>query len=232
MRHDMQSVVTEPAREGSAYYHTLPNDYRKAKKFKLDEELEVYDQFCANVLPMRAKSVGWDGKSKRFNTNPIKCFLRSSIGRNWDEVYSEICKVFKVGVRGNHSGYVDVDNMIRWEISTNTFLGADGKVYYNDSYHGCQCVNDDYNKLYVDPRDGTIKVSSGISYKDIRKQRKAERDQVSMLTCFVLEGNTYRKIDDTWFRETTITKKIYPSPYLQYETTLRTLSKKELKALG
>jgi hypothetical protein len=53
-----------------------------------------------------------------------------------------------------------------------------------------------------------------------------------MLTCFVLEGNTYRKIDDTWFRETTITKKIYPSPYLQYETTLRTLSKKELKALG
>ena len=41
MRNDLEKVLTERARWGVSYYRNLPNEYRKAKRFKLDEELEV-----------------------------------------------------------------------------------------------------------------------------------------------------------------------------------------------
>lgn len=220
MRKDMPKVLTEPVRGGCGYYRDLPNDYRQAKKFKLNEDLEVSDEFCSTILPMRAKRVGWDGKDRRFNTNPIRRFLRSKIGKKWDDIFSEFSSVFKEGIRGNHSGYNAGRDILGWYVED--CYVVDDQLY---SLNGT-LIETFYNTLYVDPRDGILKVTVGESYKARNRRYKAEYINKDFV---VIDGIKFQRIDETWFRIEEIEIKTYTSSRIHYRTLKHTLSKAEIK---
>lgn len=222
MRIDMPKVVTEPARRGVAYYRSLPNEYRAAKHFKLitneEGDLDVDDEFCTNVQPMRSKRVGWDGKEKNYTSRPIKRFLLSRVGQNWDDVYSEICSVFRDGVRGNKSGYRGVDRLIDWHIERNTYLGDDGKVYYNDRFRPDNCADDEFGSLYVHPITKIICHNSerGESYRMACRRRAAAREAERAKTRVIINKKLQlHKLNGSWYRITVgeVPSEIYSLKY-------------------
>jgi len=202
MRHDMSKIITEPARLGVGYYRTLPNHYRRAKNFKLDEDLNVNDEFTARVLPMRGKTVGWDGKSFHFNYNVINRFLKSCIGSVWNDVYAEISNACKTRA----AKALDLHRLFINEVETNTYVGDDGRVYFTTTqyWNGDRCIEDVYNTLYVDPRDGILRLSIGESYENIRKKRRKAAIAEAATTYREIDGLKFKKINDVWFL---ITKK-------------------------
>ncbi len=74
----------------------LHNRYRRAKKFKLDDDLEVMDEFSG-----RAKShvkAGWDdyGSNGLWYKEPcIYRWLASRVGQSWSKVFSEYIRASK-----------------------------------------------------------------------------------------------------------------------------------------
>lgn len=147
MRHDMFKVIVErPRRGGRAHDH---HPVRAAKRFELDEELEVSDEYCVTKSSVRRPwNKGWNRKDLNENLNPLERFIEKSVGRPWSEVYSEICQNLSTGstvhqhVRDHVRDYVDV----------HTYLGADGFVY---------CRGGNYvRRFFVDPTTGLVRKSN------------------------------------------------------------------------
>ena len=197
MRNDMSKIMTEPARRGVRYYGDLPNEYRRAKTFKLDDDLEVNDEFCNHVLPMRSKRVGWDGKDKNYTTRPIKGFFLHAVGRKWNDVYSELCAALKNSISAR-SFLRDIS--VSWiGVELNTYVGEDGNIYFNDKYRADQPIeNADF---YVDPRDGILYHNGGSSYNSRYKKSAAEREAAKEVWRRKV-NNTFQfhKIDGNWYR--------------------------------
>lgn len=191
MRADMFKVIVERPRHRVDYYRNLPNEYRSAKRFKIDECDDVSDEFCGVKLPMRSKRVGWLGKELNENLNPLRRFLNKQIGRPWNDVYSEICDGLDTGST--------VKQHVRQHISD--FVST--KTFYNDN-GDLRCATRWgikhylYNDLYVDP-DGILRgrdTPKVNNYKVYRKTRAAEKDRIERE---VDNLHSYVKFNDLWF---------------------------------
>ena len=198
MRNDMSKVMTEPARRGVRYYGDLPNEYRRAKTFKLDEELEVNDDFCGRVLPMRSKKIGWDGKEPNYTGRPATRFIAGAVGRKWNDVYSEICKSLKNSISKRHFLR---DIAVDWsDVEINTYVGEDGNLYFNDKYRADQPIEN--AKFYVDPRNGIL--CRNISYSSYRSRYRAsaEKREAAKEEHRKKINDTFQfhKIDGNWYR--------------------------------
>lgn len=101
------------------------------------------------------------GERKSFNEflAPLYRFIHKSVGRRWDDVFSEICSGIKLDstvqrhVREHVDGYIE----------TNTFIGSDGKVWVHSKYGGGdRCIEEPayryyrYEELYVHPITGIL----------------------------------------------------------------------------
>jgi hypothetical protein len=240
MRNDMQKVITEPARRGVSYYRTESNDYRLAKNFKIDEDLNVNDEYCDRVLPMRAKKVGWDGKDRSYLYQVAKRFLTSSIGRHWNNVYSEIAKMCNTDV----AKASDLRALFTRNVETHTFVGDDGRIYYTSncmSRYGtfrdaAGCVEEEPGTFYVDPRDGKLKLSSGDSRRQERAKRKAiQKAEADKSHRDFQDGKKFRFVEGVWFSVTRIPRVLTTyyggreQKVEEYIETKRTASKREIR---
>ena len=88
MREDMQEVLITRGRRGSAYREN--ETIKRLRRTKINED-DVGGR--ASIRP-HVTDVGWDAKhhNKGEHLAPLKRYLRSQVGRKWDDVYSEICK--------------------------------------------------------------------------------------------------------------------------------------------
>jgi hypothetical protein len=195
MRNDMLKVITEPARRGVRYYSTLRNEYRAAKNFVLDDDLEVDDIWCGRILPMRAKTVGYDGKEANYTVNPLLRFLHSQLGKNWDDIYSQISSI-----KSDLGRRYDIKRMIGWNVETNTFI-EDGEIYYSCKYHGPRLINNTADQLYVHPITNVLCISTGLSYKTIwRNRQKEKKTETAKTHKIVSKDLQFHKIDGNWYR--------------------------------
>jgi hypothetical protein len=193
MRHDMFKVIVERPRRGVGYYRTLHNEYRAAKRFKLDANLEVNDEYCASKLPMRARKLSWDGKSLNENLNPLRRFLAKQVGRRWDEVYSEICANLDTGstvkqhVRQHLTDFVVLK----------TFYDEDGELR---SVTRWGIKTGAYHDFYVDPEGVLRGFKNDDSYRR-RLKTRAEQEAIKKLETerVVDSHHRYVKIDGLWF---------------------------------
>lgn len=147
MRNDMGRVVIERPRRGSS------NPSLKARRVgKIYRDEEGYDYDGPGRVPnsnrMHAIYPRIGDKDFTDVLGPIEGYLRASIGRKWDDIYSEI---------SHHlgSGAWPVQHIVRDHISveTNTYLGVDGKIYAENKY-GNICVNESAgyrSDFYVHP---------------------------------------------------------------------------------
>ncbi len=95
MRKDMKHKLVETRRSGSG---------RNSKNMRYRRErivLEEYEDEDGNLITdisdsnLSSKKTGirdqsWDRKQFGENFAPLKRFVRSKVGKNWDKVYSEI----------------------------------------------------------------------------------------------------------------------------------------------
>lgn len=119
-----------------------------------------------------------DPATQNDKLSPIRRYLRSQVGRPWNDVYSEICKTFNGnGVLQDHIKRHIVEDLI--EIRTRMVDGEiwsfDGQPYRIDSSYQMFRSN---GTLYVHPETGLICVAeSRVSRKKIKAQREAKRQQ-------------------------------------------------------
>ena len=81
--------------------------------------------------------------------SPLRGTLRKNLGRPWDKIYSEFCKVLD---RRSISGYHIWTHLMDM-VSTKAYRGADGHFYEIPSYYG---VARRVRGFYVHPTTGIL----------------------------------------------------------------------------
>ena len=147
MRSDMKKVLCERPRRGSRYsYHEV----RAAIKQTDPDDMP----HCQGMRrPYK------DQKDFSDLLGPLVRFLRNSVGRRYDDVWSELC----ANVPGHTTTGAHLRDHARWECETNTFVLDDkvmtrGRRFYFGSPR-------EVDGLYVDPRDGLIYYKEPRSYR-------------------------------------------------------------------
>jgi len=137
MRADMKKVLTERPRRGSKYgYH---------------EVRAVIKQTDPDALPAceGMRRPHRDPKDFSDLIGPLRRYFRSSVGRHYDDVWSELC----ANVPGDTTVGDHLRQHAKWECDTDTRV-LDGQVVSKTGFYGSE-----YRRprgLYVDPRDGII----------------------------------------------------------------------------
>jgi len=219
----MFKVIVDRPRQGVGYYRTLPNEYRAAKRFKLEThsnpdltgiEYDVIDEYCSTKLPMRNRNLGWDGKEQHDNLKPLRRFLDKQVGRLWNDVYSEISAKVNADstVKQSHHCRCRVRDYVKSYVSI--------KNYYTDTGHwavgkyGPTPIS--HYDLYVDENgilcDG--RPTPKEPYKHCNQTYKERRAAAEWEWKRVINGVTYEKEDGLWFRIVR-TERVYMRTYYQ-----------------
>src|SRR6266581_4056869 len=126
MRSDLGKCVTERPRHNSGAASAKAVWYGRIHE---DDEGQLdYDGLTR--LPASRRQEGYHKKigDKSFTDvlGPIEGYLRASVGRPWDDVYSELS-------RNLGSGSWPVRHVLAQhvQVATDTYRGADGKVCYH-----------------------------------------------------------------------------------------------------
>lgn len=227
MRDDMAKVIVERPRTGGG------------EKFPRGSVRQT-DRLAPEEWPRREGiRRAWGGGSKHLNENlaPLRRYLRSQVGRPWDEVYGEICRridrdsAVQLHVWQHLSREVCVDpHVVRGDVAGSGQFGYPGPLYV-DPKTGVLCYDEGRRRRYDRPKPqgpkGRIKVDDSREYR-------------------LIEGVWYEltlapipawadRVDDVVFR-----KKCFPAPRSvlesfygrpTYAVKKRQLNSKEIRRL-
>lgn len=236
MRSDMGKVVIESPRRGSRTACSA-----KARAYgKITRSDEGYDYEGLTRLPASKRQSRFFPKlgDKDFTDvlGPLRNYLKSSCGRPWNDVYSEIRKTL------GHSGWA-VEHIIRdhIDVAINTWRGVSGKVW-NDSKYGVTEVTSHFRfEFYVEPESGLLRKAGRLHWSR-RNRKKPGPIEVIQLS----DQTEYRLVDGVWYyqeyRETEIryfvrNNALTVSPEYEFRkqrdlVEKRQLCKKELRRMG
>jgi hypothetical protein len=144
MRADMFKVIVERPRWGHR---------ERSPKLR-----RIHDP---HVKFMGHKRHVWEsrGYAKFFNENlaPLIRFLRSRIGRRWDDVYSEICAELDTGSTVKMHVRQHLDDFVM-----RIALGRNGEWMHDGRLLDCERLRWRRPLFYVDPDDGILKDAAGL----------------------------------------------------------------------
>jgi hypothetical protein len=192
MRDDFAKTLVERPRALSRdHYH----NYRHNK-----DHARYLDEDGGGRVSMR-KPYGWNGKSFNEHLNPMKGWLHSCLGKNWDKCYSELRTKFDT--RSTINNHI-MDHLWQY-IEVNTKV-VDGVVMGQNSRWfggGYVPVNDIFCDYYVCPKNGTVKKTNRKPYKTIRREDAARRElEKAKVTRVIDADNVLHCIDDVWYHFT------------------------------
>lgn len=244
MRQDFNKLLCERERynSGSSF-----KEVRHEKRFIHARDLDEYSDFASRegMKSRYKKSSKVRGKDFKENLNPLKSFLHSSVGRNWNKIYSEICSTFdKRSVINQHI----LIHLFQY-VETKIVVGDDGRLKYFMPYSwsskesAWKDIKTGYFDYYVDPRDGRLCYNKNkMTDHQIRRERalktKIEKENVFRK---LDEFNSLRKQDNIWYH---VFEKHYDADVRYYDylekiwknriekrvdRTTKQLNKKELK---
>lgn len=184
MRSDMKKVIIERPRVGG---YKRPNRKKINHRIDLDDYGYFDDGYPRRLSAKRDAVPGRYGdgeKSLNDLLGPIRRFLQKSVGRPWNEVWSEICENNK-DYMGEHLkehvlGYVTVD----------VFKDEDGTLLVGRNGYPLDLYS--RNNYYVDPDTGKLALLSSN-----RNKYKYQPPQVQI---FEMEDQEYYKYDGIWYR--------------------------------
>jgi hypothetical protein len=189
MRDDMGKCVIERPRRGSG------NRSAKARWYGTIHEDETgeldYDGFTR--LPVSSKQEGYHKRigDKDFTDvlGPIEGYLRASVGRRWDDVYSELSK--GLGQSSWPLRHVLTQHV---NVAVKTYLGTDGKIWHLNK-RGPEIVDGRYGtEFYVHPKTKLLCWRQPKSWKRRAEPGQATTDRIEMP-----DGRWLVKIDGLWF---------------------------------
>lgn len=137
MRKDMFKVIVERPRASGRTPVQTPTRAAVARAemqrimhegYEEDEDGVAYttDNTLKTFEPIKSR---YDGhRSLNENLAPLFRFLEKSVGRPWDEVYSEV----REHLRMDSAVQLHVVQHLNWTVNEKTYMGEDGHVYATD----------------------------------------------------------------------------------------------------
>lgn len=129
------------------------------------------------------KDCDWGSVGTNFKY--LKRFLRSRVGQNWDDVYSEICASADArSFEGNH-----LREWLDFAVDVKTHMEGEKIV----DHHGCDVtVSFHRDNFYVNPLTNKLEVATP-------RKRKHWRESIPK-TVFELDGIHYHEHEGIWYR--------------------------------
>jgi hypothetical protein len=209
MRQDIQKVVNERQRGGSSergrktrlkvdpkifltkhQYHKSFEDFRETVlKYSQGEpcadviggiDYNSYDVGPTYLSSARRRHYGWDCKRKNENTNAVTRFLYKSLGRHWNDIWSEVCA--NNDSRSYHGhGFRQIFD---WKVAQDIIM-VDGKPYQTRWCSRHSWKDYPHTGFYVHPDTGLLCVG---------EERRYERrpDPVTSIHWY---GNTWFQLE-------------------------------------
>lgn len=180
MRYDMAKVVVERPRAGSKWRY---KDRRPGLNRGDPEELH-------SNLSMR-RPYGYERKKFTDLLGPLQGFIRSRVGRKWDDVYSEVCE--RIG--GNSTVQLHILQHLFQFVSVKVVRLADGTLEERGRFWPQSIYPSEF---FVDPDDGILKRNPA---RDLWRlgRRFPRQDQNPDHKVFGLEDEVV-KIKGCWHR--------------------------------
>ena len=187
MRQDMKTVLTERPRHGLV---------RKFHEVRTRTKRGNYDDLPAFEGMRRPYLYGFNNKQFSDHIKPLIRFLWSSVGRKWDDVWSEIAAQVPAGstmndhLRGHVFSEIDLHCTVE-----------NGKVFPQPNRYRWRS-NVEPTGLYVDPRDGVIKAGSNDYHNSRSNHRRRfwnDREVPAPTSCEI-DGGVLRLIDGIWYQ--------------------------------
>lgn len=193
MRKDFGKCVTEIPRSGSR------NRNVKIKRFGkfvvVDGELD-YEGITRIPVSWKAAILAY-GDHKEFGDKlgPILNFLKSSCGRLWNDVHSELSQTL-----GNAPWPVQHILKDHINVAVNTYRGVDDNVYVCGKYGVEKAAGYGY-PFYVEPETGILReFKSKRTYRQIERSRKVSERKKIAETFVEIEGlRSYQKLKGIWY---------------------------------
>lgn len=128
--------------------------------------------------------------------NPLRGFLRSSLGKHWDEVYSELSQLNFNTMTGRH-----LQSHLKLEVELETYLAVDGHVYkgpapplWSRRKHSGR-ERKPVTGFYVHPITGILCWREPVSWRTKLRKQRAERPkvrvQIGAMDCQLIDGIWY-----------------------------------------
>lgn len=181
----MSKVVIERPRDG--YWLHSHKTRLRIRRYDPDKD---YDDLPKRVSGSKSKYLlpqkGYRtyGKLKHFSDliGPLQRYLRGSVGRYWDDVYSEMKRTLDSRkVTGNHV-FEHVDCLVELKVR----IGEDGNPY--DVPTGTIPVSG----LYVDPRTGLL------CWEEHKKKATPEKEPAELTYVLLSKNSGYFKLQGIW----------------------------------
>lgn len=201
MRPDFKKVIVERPRAGGGltsgrreipWITKLPSrDIEELRELEFDNP--VFDAPKHGKI----KQENYDRKSQTDLLGPLIRFLEANVGRPWDDVWSEVCRVNK-GHMGQH-----VRDHILLDVRTDIAMEAGG-IFYDDKGKKITSFGS-RTTFYVNPVDGILCRRQGKGWKHPRYPKKIVE----------LEGEQYYRHLGIWYWVRT--EKFRPESFSQYD---------------
>lgn len=192
MRPDFAKQLTERERIHHAdHYH----NYRHVKGPK-----GLTDDEVGGRESMRKRyNFGYDRKSFNENLNPLKSWVHSGLGKNWDKYYGQLRKQFDA--RKVINAHI-LEHLFQY-VEIHTFVGEKGAVMFMDTRYtnkGVQPISKCYKDYYVCPRSGMLRKTHKEPRRSIVKQKEAEAQRKLDAVFRELDADTHlHLIDGVWY---------------------------------
>lgn len=191
MRPDLGKCVIEAPRRGSRSRNCKIRHF--GKFVMVDGEVE-YEGFTRIPCSFKAAEIAYkDHKDFSDKLGPLHGYLKSSCGRQWDDVWSDISRVIGRGA-GRGVTHILTDHM---PVAINTYRGVDEKVYVCDK-HGISEVFSSYRtEFYVEPETGLLREATHVYPTFRQRWRRQAKPPVEHIP--LKGGGEYRLVDGIWY---------------------------------
>lgn len=192
----MTKVLTERARHGGHW--TFQGSLKTGRKLNATE-FDADDHGATWYPSARHRQYSEGPKQLSDHLAPVERFLRSRVGKRWDDVHSEIAKeIDKRSTQGNH-----LWTHIKWLVCDNCQIN-NGKIH--DKRYGWRYFYE-VEGLYVHPETGILCWAPKRGYRGYKP--KPDPNVLKMDN-----GVEFRRIDGIWYatRDTKHVIKYRPDP--------------------
>lgn len=190
MRNDFTSVIVERARYGRSRVHpkVTPIHLDCVDLVDADDGIEHsgYGSGHSSTLAThQSMNAPWrhNRKEKRIHLAPLRRYLRAQVGRNWNDVYSDVCHTFQDVVSNGErlSDYID------WEVELNVRVRAEDGELITERGYGVGA-----DTLFVHPESGILTLSP-------TRPRRRYKHKPRFETVDIDSEQKLVKVDGLWF---------------------------------
>ncbi len=202
MRPDIHKVICERERRGSRDYNPgkdYDSRFRVSREHREDREEEYHElENLPKYESMQARFGYDDSRAFSDRLGAIKGLIRKSEGKNWDKIYSELCRhVSPTGTVVQQHVHQHLESYICRE----TRIGPDGDVECLGTWDNWVAPHQIWPDYYVHPKTRCVTKVKGRP-KNRRRGSRQEREAAERHARFRYSENPlvqYHKINGMWF---------------------------------